>query len=210
MRMSNKNGRTDFIEKRWYGIYIYFIIYWSYVGNHLPEILVKSCRIFFELHPLKKVWPDTQAESSKPLLFVRYWWYCCFHCTAACIPSSRLIYQIYSEIAAKKNILKTFPAVRSCFPCFGKLPDTMPHDKRVFPGFDRYLVKNICVVSSEGLTWWRRSIGIKSTWTVNHSSSNSKTSLILDDQRLLFYSFLRWNRKNGTKSCKNEKYYFFI
>jgi hypothetical protein len=103
-----------------------------------------------------------------------------------------LIDQVHAETSSEKDVLIALTSIRSALPGLGELAKTMPKDQGQLPGFLRYLVKYISMVSAKGLTLGPTSDGIKNSRVGNDRSPDNKASLILKYNRSLLALKIRY------------------
>src|SRR5690606_4946108 len=118
LRMGDKDAISDLIEQRRNGVRDYIGIKASGIRRHLPEELFQRRCILWKLHIRKVIGIIADPELGKPELLIRSGGYTCRHGAPSGIPAPGLVDQIYTETAPQENMLESFAAIRSGFPCF--------------------------------------------------------------------------------------------
>src|SRR5690606_11058069 len=209
MGMCYQNPIPDSIEKGRNSSCICIKVNRTCIGGNLPEKLIQCFRVFIKLNFRIECCPHSQAKNPEPKLIVRSRRNGSRCGTPSSPPPSWLADKINGIFLTQKDILETFPAIRSCFPGFGKLPEAMPKYQWKLPCICGDLVKYISMVSMEGLS--RRALvtgtespmsdRIKSTGGSNDLPPYCKASLILNDYGIFLAEY--------GERCPKCQYYIY-
>ena len=150
--MSDKDGRTDFVEQGGIGVGIDLEIYCADGGCHLAEILVERLRVAAELHALEVIRPDAHAEAVEPQFFIEGRRKGYGLRASPGIAPSRLVNEIDTKPFTQEDVLEAFPSVWRSFPCLAELPHAVGEYQRIYPRVQRLLIEHVGVVAVVGVS----------------------------------------------------------